>query len=98
LPDVKTLFAMPIAGKKPGEPKNSLFLSLIPGESNKPLVADAPDGVDPTDTVLPGGTDAANQGNAQAGGCSTSSGSSSASAAALLALGLLLAARRRKEG
>lgn len=96
MPDAKTLFVMPVAGKKPGEPKNSMFLSLIPGESNKALAGDAPDDTGPIDTSTPG-TDILPQSNSQVGGCSVGGGASNASAAALLALGLLMVARRRKE-
>ena len=96
MPSVKSLFVMPVAGKKPGEPKNSMFLSLIPGESNEALSAEAPDDVGPIVEAGPMGG-ALDQSNTQAGGCSVGGGASSGSAAALLALGLLLVVRRRRE-
>ena len=48
-PDVKTFFALPYAGRKPGQPKNALFLSLLPGE-----IVPASPGPGPTPT--PGGS------------------------------------------
>jgi MYXO-CTERM domain-containing protein len=38
MPTVKSFFAMPYAGRVEGEPKNSLFLSLLPGEVPPPPV------------------------------------------------------------
>lgn len=49
-PDVKSFFALPYAGRKPGQPKNALFLSLMPGE-----LAPAP-AATPTPAPTPGDT------------------------------------------
>lgn len=41
-PNVKTFFAAPIAGRMPGEEKNALIMSLIPGEVETPVAPEPP--------------------------------------------------------
>jgi hypothetical protein len=97
--DVKTFFVGAVSGRVPGEEKNSLFLSLVPGTMDKkpipgnPLVAgEVPEGeTDPS---------ANNNPKSDSGcGCVTVGTRSSSNGAALLgvslALGLAISRRRR---
>jgi hypothetical protein len=59
-PDVKSFFALPYTGMKPGQPKNALFLSLLPGE----VAASTNPGPEPTPTPGNGG---GNNGGTQPG-------------------------------
>ncbi|MFS8067815.1 MAG: hypothetical protein ACMG6S_15745, partial [Byssovorax sp.] len=45
--NVETFFVAPHAGRVPGDPKNALFLSLIPGKTDKPVVVAPPEEVEP---------------------------------------------------
>ena len=44
---VATFFVAPHAGRIPGDPKNALFLSLIPGKTDAPVVPEPPKEVTP---------------------------------------------------
>ncbi|MEP7121825.1 MAG: MYXO-CTERM sorting domain-containing protein [Byssovorax sp.] len=45
--NVATFFVAPHAGRIPGDPKNALFLSLIPGKTDAPVVPEPPKEVTP---------------------------------------------------
>lgn len=103
-PEVKYLFAQPIAGSPANAVKNGLYMSLIAGEADVMTCDDAAKCATPQSTGddgLGGPGTGGPLGNEQAGGCVCGVGRTSSQgaggAAALLALGLLLAARRRKE-
>lgn len=97
--DVKTFFIAPVHGRIPGEEKNSLFLSFLPGQMDKkplpqnPVTAGQGDGLgeDPTPAEPP---------KADSGcGCSTPGQTSSNGPLALLAvagLGAIVSMRRRR--
>jgi MYXO-CTERM domain-containing protein len=100
--DVKSLFVGTVHGRVPGDAKNSLFLSLIPGQMDKkssptnPIPAGETPALDPNAGLDPntGGPDAAS-----GCGCSTPGQTSRGPAGALLgliALGLVISVRRRK--
>jgi len=106
MPTVKTLFVQPIAGKPATDPKNALFLSLIPGGSDEKLDGAGPGegsgggGSGGGDGATSGGnTNNADGQNVQADGCSCRVGGlpteGEGRALALLGVGLMLAARRR---
>lgn len=101
MPDVENFIVMPVAGQKPGEPKNALFMSLIPGKSNKALSCEGdcgPTGTTPTGGDGPSVASPTAGSNEQASGCSTSpAGSSGVAGVALIGLALAMAARRRRE-
>jgi hypothetical protein len=100
MPSIKTMFIAPMSGKKPDQPKNSQFLSFVPGASDAPLNTpnDVPGGGD-----NPGGDDpsilAPDATAEQAGACSVSSLAPRSqghwAAFSLFALGLFVARRRR---
>jgi MYXO-CTERM domain-containing protein len=46
-PAIETFFVAPHAGRMPGDPKNALFLSFIPGKTDKPVVPEPPKEVTP---------------------------------------------------
>jgi MYXO-CTERM domain-containing protein len=46
-PTVATFFVAPHAGRMPGDPKNALFLSFIPGKTDKPVMPEPPTDVMP---------------------------------------------------
>jgi len=108
MPDVKNFFVMPVVGKRPDEPKNSLSMSLIPGASAVVLeapdrapgkVADGTGGGTTNDNAVDGGDSDQVDGCSVSAPSSSSQGSSSKQGAwlALLGLGLLGAASRRRE-
>ncbi|CAN5924220.1 hypothetical protein BH11MYX4_BH11MYX4_58850 [soil metagenome] len=100
--DVKTLFVGTVHGRVPGDAKNSLFLSLVPGQMDKkasptnPVIAGEAPGLDPNATT----PSADGSGDASNGcGCSTPGQTSRGPAGlvlGLVALGLVAGARRRK--
>jgi MYXO-CTERM domain-containing protein len=47
LSNVESFFVAPHAGRIPGDPKNALFLSLVPGKTDKPVVVAPPEEVEP---------------------------------------------------
>jgi MYXO-CTERM domain-containing protein len=104
MPEVETLWVMPVAGKKSGQSKNALFLSLVPGKSAVALTGseEAPD--EPADPGEEGpNSPTTTTDNEQADGCSCravgsqgNSSSNPAGLAALLGLGLLGVASRRR--
>ncbi|MFO0550596.1 MAG: hypothetical protein U0271_19535 [Polyangiaceae bacterium] len=67
LPSVKTFFAVPHAGRIPGEEKNSQWLTFVPGWTSEPITADppadvkdvklGPQGQDPVDSNPPDPSD-----------------------------------------
>jgi hypothetical protein len=98
MPGVRSLFVAPVNGKKPDQPKNSQFLSFIPGASDAPLAPQAPtpggggDGgpapeVAPPSAGGPGET---------AGACSYAASPRSGVGALLFVVGLALAVARRR--
>lgn len=100
-PDVKTFFVGTVHGRVPGDEKNSLFLSLVPGQMDKkaqpanPVPAGESPTLDPNAGVNPEG----NAPDASDGcGCSTVGSSTTGTTGALLgliALGLVVSLRRR---
>lgn len=96
-PDVKSFFALPYTGRKPGQPKNALFLSLMPGE-----LAPAP-AATPTPTPGETGSDPGDPPAADGGGKTSSGACSIAGVQSALPIGVALlyafvlaeAARRR---
>lgn len=98
MPQVKTFFAFPVSGKKSDQPKNALFLSLVPGASNVALSGGADPEGPGTEEETPGTPNTQPNGNSeQAGGCSYTGNASGSGLAALLGLGLLGLARRRRQ-
>lgn len=104
MPDVKNFFVMPVVGKRPDEPKNSLSMSLVPGASA--VVLEAPDRApgsvdDETDVDGAGGGAVKDGDSEQVDGCSVSGPAGAdddahAAWLALLGLGLIGVSRRRK--
>lgn len=102
--DVKSLFVGTVHGRVPGDAKNSLFLSLIPGQMDKkpsptnPIPAGAAPELDPNAGANP------NEASPEASngcGCSTPGSSSRGTGTAglvlgLVALGLVVSVRRRR--
>lgn len=100
--DVKTFFAAAVHGRIPGDEKNSLFLSLVPGQMDKkpipqnPVPAGEAPNLDPNATA--GGD---NKPSGDSGcGCATpgtrSPISGGVALAGLAALGLVISRRRRQ--
>jgi hypothetical protein len=92
--NVKTFFVGAVHGRVPGDAKNSLFLSLVPGESDVKLSPQNPvpagESVDTT-PVATDPTPSSDSGNS--GGCAMTSGSTSSNTGTGLALfGLALGA------
>ena len=102
LPDVKTFFVGPVHGRVPGDEKNSLFLSLVPGQVDKkaqpanPVPAGEAPALDPNADPNAAGAPAADS----SGGCGcTTAGRSAGGTTAMLgliALGVVVSLRRRK--
>jgi MYXO-CTERM domain-containing protein len=97
--DVKTFFVAPVHGRVPGDEKNSLFLSFVPGQMDKkplpqnPVVAGADEGLG---EVLPPEDKPKDSGGC---GCSTPGETSNNGPLALLAvagLGAIVSMRRRR--
>jgi MYXO-CTERM domain-containing protein len=57
MPNVKSFIAAPHGGRKSGDPKNSLFLSLMPGEVDAPQPPDKNPVTGDNGTGIPGGPD-----------------------------------------
>ena len=100
--DVKTFFAGAVHGRIPGDEKNSLFLSLVPGQMDKKPVPANPITAGETPVAEPD-TSAGDTGPKSDSGCGCetigSRTSSTSGTAAVLGLGLafgLVAARRRR--
>jgi MYXO-CTERM domain-containing protein len=101
LPDVKTFFVGTVHGRVPGDEKNSLFLSLVPGQMDKkvlptnPVPAGEAPVLDPNANA--GATDAKAADASGGCGCTTASSSTggTASLLGLIALGLVISVRRR---
>jgi MYXO-CTERM domain-containing protein len=103
MPDVKTFFAGAVHGRIPGDEKNSLFLSLVPGQMDKkPQPANPVPAGEAPDIEPDTGVTASEAPKADSGcGCATPGSSSTSGAAALatFALGLgIVVSRRRKTG
>lgn len=102
MPDVKTFFAATVSGRRPGDYKNSLFLSLVPGQMDKkptpqnPQIAGEKPVLDPNAS-----TSSDNGGSADSGcGCATPGTSNlgnGAALAALAAVGVVVSRRRRRQ-
>jgi len=100
MPDVKTFFAAAIAGREVGSPKNSLYLSLLPAETDtagtpgNPVAAtDVPTVNPPLPTNDGGGKDSSGCACSTPG---TSSSGSSLGGLALLGLALVGVRRARR--
>jgi MYXO-CTERM domain-containing protein len=102
MPDVKSLFVGTVHGRVPGDAKNSLFLSLIPGHMDKkpsptnPIPAGEVPSLDPDADANK--NDAAAD-DPRACGCATPGRTSSGSAAMVLGLallGLIVSSRRQR--
>jgi MYXO-CTERM domain-containing protein len=100
MPDVKTLFVGAVHGRVPGDEKNSLFLSLVPGQQDtKPTPANPiPAGEAPVLDPNAKGPDTAAPEASDGCGCSTVGMSTSGNTAllGLVALGVVVSLRRRK--
>jgi len=103
LPDVKTFFVGTVHGRVPGDEKNSLFLSLVPGQIDKkaqpanPVPAGEAPSLDPNaDPNAGAGAPAADS----SGGCACTttsrSGEGTSAMLGLVALGVVVSLRRRK--
>jgi MYXO-CTERM domain-containing protein len=101
LPDVKTFFVGTVHGRVPGDEKNSLFLSLVPGQMDKKVVPTNPVPAGEAPNLDPnagaGATDAKAADASGGCGCTTASSTSggAASLLGLVALGLVISLRRR---
>jgi MYXO-CTERM domain-containing protein len=93
--EAETLFAIPHAGRKPGEPKNALFLTFVQGKTDAPASSgpSSPSG-DPSDAPGTFGTPGSPAGCA----CSTrrAPGQPGFMELALLAAAVAAGARRRE--
>ena len=98
--DVKTFFVAPVQGRIPGEEKNALFLSFVPGQMDKkpipqnPVVAGTGEGLN-EDGTIPEEKPKDSSGC----GCSTPGQTSNDGAlamGALLGLGAIVSMRRRR--
>ena len=102
MPDVKTFFVGAVHGRVPGDEKNSLFLSLVPGQMDtKPSPANpVPAGEAPVVDPNANPVDDANGSAGASNGCGCSTvGTSTSGTTALLglvALGAVVSLRRRK--
>lgn len=99
--DVKTFFAGAVHGRIPGDEKNSLFLSLIPGQMDKkPLpqnpvpAGEAPD-LDPDTAVVKNDAPKSDSGCALAAPGSSGTTGTSALVGAAIGLGIVISRRRR---
>jgi MYXO-CTERM domain-containing protein len=103
MPDVKTFFAAAVHGRIPGDEKNSLFLSLVPGQMDKKVLPQNPipagEVVTPDPVVMPPA--AATPKSDSGCGCSTPGTSNTTGTAALvgmaLGLGIVISRRRRTQ-
>jgi MYXO-CTERM domain-containing protein len=100
MPDVKAFFVGAVHGRVPGEAKNSLFISFVPGQMDKKPVPQnpVPAGETPNlgDNTPPPSSDSGGSGGC---GCSTpgtTHGGALAALAGLGALGLVVARRRKR--
>ncbi len=99
MPDVKTFFVGAVHGRVPGDEKNSLFLSLVPGQMDKKATPTNPVPAGEAPSLDPNAATKPDSGSADSGGgCSASSTHANGSAAllGLAALGLVVSLRRRK--
>ena len=96
--NVKSFFIGAVHGRIPGDAKNSLFLSLVPGESDVQLTPQNPVPAGQTPDVTPTATDTSTATSNDSGGCSTASSTSRDAGGfgiILLGLGIALARSRR---
>jgi MYXO-CTERM domain-containing protein len=100
--DVKSFFVGAVHGRVPGDEKNSLFLSLVPGQMDKKVAPQNPmpagETVGSTDTTNTT-TNPTSTNNAGGCGCSTPGNTRTGGMAALLAavgLGAIVSRRRRR--
>ncbi len=99
-PDVKSFFVGTVHGRVPGDEKNSLFLSLVPGQMDKKLAPTNPVPAGEIPSLDPNATnpnDKAPSADESGCGCSTVGMSSggSMSLLGLVAIGLIISLRRR---
>lgn len=101
--DVKTFFAGAVHGRVPGDEKNSLFLSLIPGQMDKKTLPQNPVPAGESPVQEPDTSAATNNGPKSDSGCGCATpGSSNTSGTAALAglalgLGIIVSRRRRSQ-
>lgn len=99
--DVKTFFAAAVHGRIPGDEKNSLFLSLVPGHMDKKVLPQNPVPAGETPDLEPDTSNAnANAPKSDSGcGCATPGSTNGTGTAALAgvaaALGIVISRRRR---
>jgi MYXO-CTERM domain-containing protein len=100
MPDVKSFFVGAVHGRIPGDAKNSLFVSFVPGQMDKKPVPQNPV---PAGEQINTGDDNKPQdnGGGDNGGCGcstpgTSTHGAAAALAGLAALGIVVARRRRR--
>jgi MYXO-CTERM domain-containing protein len=101
--DVKSFFAAAVHGRVPGDEKNSLFLSLVPGQMDKkpipanPVPAGEEPNLDPNASAITNNAPKSDSGC----GCATPGTNNTTDTAALaglaLGLGLVISRRRRSQ-
>jgi hypothetical protein len=102
LPTVKSFISAPYSGRNPSEPKNALFLSLVPAETSVPITQPTPPAPLPPSTSDPtAGAPSSGTRPPSAWGCGV--GATAASGVGELSLGVgcalgLACARRRRRG
>ncbi|MBS2019386.1 MAG: hypothetical protein JST00_41370 [Deltaproteobacteria bacterium] len=99
--DVKTFFVGAVHGRVPGDAKNSLFVSFVPGQMDKKVQPQNPMPAGQSPVVDPTASTPSGSGDADAGGCGCSTPGSSSTNNTFLALGLsavgaIVVARRRR--
>jgi hypothetical protein len=101
--DVKTFFAGAVHGRIPGDEKNSLFLSLIPGQMDKKPLPQNPVVAGEEPTLEPDTTTVKNEGPKADSGCgcttpgSSTTGSTAGLAGLALGIGIIVSRRRRSK-
>lgn len=101
--DVKTFFVGAVHGRIPGDEKNSLFLSLVPGHMDKKPAPQNPVPAGETPNLDPDSTPKTDNGpkNDSACGCSTPGAATPGGTVALMgvlgAIGIVISRRRRNQ-
>ncbi len=103
MPDVKTFFAAAVHGRIPGDEKNSLFLSLVPGHMDKKVQPENPVPAGEAPVTEPDTSATQNNGPKDDSGCgcttvgSSTTNGTAAFAGVALGLGLVISRRRRSK-
>lgn len=101
MPEVKSFFVATVHGRIPGNAKNSLFVSLVPGASDKPLTPENPVNAGTKSEADPGiKPPAAGPEDSNGCGCTTPGRTQTSGFAAVglaLALGAVVYSRKRSE-